>query len=149
MTPFQLFALGALSGSRSMLTPALVANLRPADVDVFANELGVRPPAVGRAVAALAVGEMLADKHAAMPDRTNALPLLGRIASGAAVGAICANAGDRARGACLGALGALAATFALYHLRSAATRRWQVPNVSAGVIEDVVAVAAGMAILRR
>ena len=149
MTPFQLFALGALSGSRSMLAPALVANLRPVSVAAFADEFGVRVPGIASASAAMAVGEMLADKHPSMPARTNALPLLGRIASGAAVGAICANAGDRARGACFGALGALAATIALYHLRTAATRRWHVPNVAAGAVEDVTAMAAGLALLRR
>jgi uncharacterized membrane protein len=144
-----LFALGALSGSRSMLTPALIATLRPGDVAAVADRLGLPLTTLGRASAALSFAEMLADKHPSIPARTTAIPLLGRIASGAAAGAVCANPGDRRRGACLGALGALTATFVLYQLRSAATRRWQLPNVSAGAIEDVVALAAGWAILRR
>ncbi|MGH9310283.1 MAG: DUF4126 domain-containing protein, partial [Vicinamibacterales bacterium] len=67
-------ALGAVSGSRSMLAPALVARAHHAS------------PAAP-ILALLAGGEMMADKMPFIPSRTDALPLAGRIVSGALAGA--------------------------------------------------------------
>ena len=48
----------------------------------------------------------------------------------------------------MGAAGALAATYALFHLRRIATTRLRIPNVVAGMIEDAAALAAGAMLMR-
>jgi uncharacterized membrane protein len=137
MNPFVMsVALGAISGSRSMLAPALVA--RAAGVSRGAPLL-----------ATLAGGEMLADKLPFIPARTRALPLVGRLASGAVVGsAFCAG---RSRVACAigGAAGAVVAAYALTRVRQFVTTQRGVPNAVAGLCEDAVALAAGLWLLRR
>ena len=78
------WGIGAVCGSRSMLGPALVANtLAPG-------------PARGLTKIVAAV-EMLADKSAHVGARTDALPLTGRLATGALSAAACAAPGRRRR----------------------------------------------------
>jgi uncharacterized membrane protein len=127
-------ALGAVSGSRSMLAPALVA--RAVGSSPYAPILSL-----------FAAGEMAADKMPFIPARTDALPLVGRVASGAMVGAALTK-GNRAAGALAGAAGALAASYALVAARRYAAA-WRIPNAVAGACEDALALAAGMWALRR
>lgn len=127
-------ALGAISGSRSMLAPALLAR---------AFHSSTATPVL----ALLAAGEMMADKLPALPARTEPMPLAGRLMSGALVGAaICSG---RRRVACTlaGAAGAVAASFALTQLRVLATRQ-RIPNAAAGFVEDALAIGAGLLLLK-
>lgn len=124
--------IGAVSGARSMLGPAMTATSASAK-------------AIGSLAAA---GEMAADKAPGIGARTDTLPLSGRIASGAYAAAAIARPGGRLRAAAVGAAGALAATFALYHARRFATERLRVPNAVAGVVEDVLAVGLGLYLTR-
>jgi uncharacterized membrane protein len=127
--------VGALSGSRSLLGPALVA-----------QRAAPRPlrPVVGL----LAAGEMAADKDPRLPDRTAPLPLAGRLLTGALTAAAIAAPGRGLRAAVAGAVGAAWGAYGLFHLRRLATHRLGVPNTVAGVVEDALAVAAGAALLR-
>jgi uncharacterized membrane protein len=130
-----LFGLvGAVSGSRSMLGPAMVANT--------ALPLPLRP-----LIGLMAVGEMAADKDPRIPNRTDPAPLAGRLMSGALTAAAIASPGRRYRAAAAGAVGAVWGTYGLYHLRRLATGRLGVPNAVAGLVEDALAVAVGMALL--
>jgi uncharacterized membrane protein len=135
MRDLLLFGLvGALSGSRSMLGPAMVADR--------ALPMVLRP-----AVGLLAVGEMAADKHPRVPDRTAPGPLAGRLVTGALTAAAIAAPGRGLRAAAAGAVGAVWGTYALYHLRRLATTRFGVSNAVAGLAEDALAVAAAAALL--
>ena len=127
-------ALGAVSGSRSMLAPALVA--RAVSTSPYIPILSL-----------FAAGEMAADKMPFIPARTEAVPLFGRLASGAMVGAALVKR-NRVAGALAGAAGALAAAYALVALRRYAAAN-RIPNAVAGACEDALALAAGVWALRR
>lgn len=128
------FTMGVLSGSRSMLAPAMLAS----------NRL---PPAAFAALKLMAAGEMVADKHPQMPARTDIVPLAGRMMTGAFTAATHATADRRVPMAIAGALGGFCGTWLFYHLRRAIIARVG-PGVGAGLAEDAIALAAGMAIAR-
>jgi uncharacterized membrane protein len=128
-------AFGAVSGSRSMLGPALVA--RAASSSRLAPILSY-----------LAAGEFAADKLPAIPARTDALPLFGRIVSGAIVGASVCSRRQRVACALTGAAGAIVAAYALTAARRVASQR-RIPNAIAGACEDALALGAGLWLMRR
>jgi uncharacterized membrane protein len=128
-------AFGAVSGSRSMLGPALVAR-------------AVSSSPLARILSYLAAGEMAADKLPTIPARTDTLPLFGRIVSGAIVGASVCSRRQRVACALTGAAGALVAAYALTAGRRVAAQR-QIPNAVAGAFEDVLALGAGLWLVRR
>jgi len=128
-------AFGAVSGSRSMLGPALVAR-------------AVSSSPLARILSYLAAGEMAADKLPTIPARTDTLPLFGRIVSGAIVGASVCSRRQRVACALTGAAGALVAAYALTAGRRIAAQR-QIPNAVAGAFEDVLALGAGLWLVRR
>ncbi len=145
------FGIGAVCGARSMLGPALVANVAAPLGAPAGNPTGgpFNPPGAGWLTLALAAGEMLADKAASIPARTTPLPLVGRVATGALSAAAWAPPGDRRRWAAAGMLGALTGTVALFHVRRLARQRLHVPNVALGLAEDALAVTAGLLLLQR
>jgi uncharacterized membrane protein len=122
--------VGAVSGSRSMLGLALIANR-------------VLPPAASAVIGLLASGEMAADKSPGIGSRTDPLPLAGRIVTGALAASALASRGNRLPAAATGAAAALVATFALYHLRRTITTRLGVEDAAVGLAEDALAVTAG------
>ena len=130
----QACAIGALTGSRSMLGPAVVA------------QSTLRGPA-RTLLTLLAAGELAADKNPAVGARTAPLPLAGRLVLGAAAAAGAAKR-HRLQAAVLGAAGALAATYAGFHLRRWATSRLRIPNIVAGMLEDAAALSAGAVLMR-
>jgi uncharacterized membrane protein len=129
------FGIGALSGSRSMLGPALVGRR-------------LAPAVAQRVLTLLAAGEMVADKSTLIPARTEVLPLAGRVTTGALAAAGLARRDRRVAAAVAGAMGALAGTYAWYHLRRLATVRLGLSNMAAGLAEDALAVGAGALLLR-
>jgi len=102
-----------------------------------------------RALAACAVGELIADKLPFMPARIAPTSLVTRAALGAACGAAlyCKDRRSPVRGALLGIGGALAASFAGYYLRRSATQRG-VPDLAAALVEDGVAIGTAVAVTR-
>jgi uncharacterized membrane protein len=128
-------AFGAVSGSRSLLGPALVARAGSSS-------------SLARILSYLAAGEFAADKLPAIPPRTDALPLFGRIVSGAIVGASVCSRRQRVACALTGAAGALVAAYALTAGRRVASQR-RIPNAVAGAFEDVLALGAGLWLLQR
>lgn len=146
------YGIGALSGSRSMLGPAIAANAAGHTAHPLTGTLAAAAsgaPGAARATIALAAGEMLADKSARIGSRTDTLPLIGRVASGSLSAAALAPGGRRLQWAAAGALGALTATYALFHLRKFAGARLHAPDAVLGLVEDAAAVAAGVMLMRR
>ena len=130
-------AIGALSGSRSMLGPSLAAGRRS-------------PGLLATGVRILAAGELVADKHPAIGNRTDPMPFAGRIISGAiAAAALARRPQDRLSMAAAGAAGAIASTLLLFHLRQQMSRRYNVSNVGAGIAEDMLALSASAWLSRR
>ena len=145
--------LGAVAGIRSMTAPALLS--REASRGALAG-IGGTPfaplasPRTARILAVLAVGEAIGDKFWAAPDRISVPGLLGRILSGALVGAaLFASEGKRgAAGGALGTVSAVVAAYRSYHLRVGARERLGAPNAALGLAEDAVALSLGLAALR-
>jgi uncharacterized membrane protein len=98
-------------------------------------------------IAELAVGELIADKLPITPDRISTLPLMFRVASGAACGAALSGGRDdsRAQGAFFGALGALVGTFASFYLRRRLSRSF--PDFVVAFAEDAVAVTGAATVV--
>jgi uncharacterized membrane protein len=118
---------GAITGMRSMAGPATLAFRREGMLKPF--------------VAALAVGEMLADKTSIIGDRIAPFPLAGRALMGALVGGVLAHESRSSvmRGACIGGAASVVAAHLAYRLR----RRLPLPSALSGVLEDAVVIAVG------
>ncbi len=146
--------LGAVAGVRSMSAPALLSRaasrgyIGGIEDTPFAF---LASPRAARILTVLAVGEALADKLPFAPDRISAPGLLGRMASGALVGAALFAAAERraAPGAGLGLLSAAAASYPSYYLRVKTQEKLGVPNWAAGLVEDALAEGAGLLALRK
>lgn len=143
--PYLLAAgLGIVAGLRSMTAPAVLSRasrigplgLAGSPFRLFGHS------AVGTTLAVLAAGELIADKLPFVPSRTKPGPLTGRALSGALCGAIVCNAAGESvlNGACLGALGAVAGSFAGRELRRLASDRGPVPGWAGALAEDAIAV---------
>lgn len=144
--------LGAISGLRSMAAPALLTH-EIAD-DGEAEEFGaleriLTSDRTASLLALLAGGEMLADKTPYVPNRTDPAPLIGR----AVIGSMSAAAFAVRRRhtpflpAAIGAVSAIASTYAAFHTRRFVKERFHVPDKLIGLAEDALVVAAGKAVV--
>ncbi|HEV2642955.1 MAG TPA: DUF4126 family protein [Candidatus Elarobacter sp.] len=138
--------MGAAGGMRSMLAPATTALTlwrRPEIAPADAPGRWLAMPAVAVVMACLAVGELVADKLPAIPDRIAPGPLVARLVSGGVCGAAIAQVGHASavRGALAGALGALLSAFGAFHARRALGRATGIRDPYIGALEDVIALA--------
>ena len=145
--------LGAVAGVRSMSAPALLS--RAASRGDIGGIEGtpfafLASPRAARILTVLAVGEALADKLPFSPDRISPPGLIGRMASGALVGAALFAAAERRTtlGAGLGLLAA-AASYPSYYLRVKTQEKLGAPNWAVGLVEDILAEGAGLLTLRK
>lgn len=151
MLPLLAAALGAVAGLRSMTAPAVAA---------WAGHLGwirldgtpLEPLATTVAawiLAALMLGELIADKLPFTPSRTRPGPFFGRVVTGSLAGAmLTAGVGEPlALGAVLGGIGAVAGTLGGYRARTGLVRALRVPDSVVALGEDVVAVGGAVAIV--
>lgn len=149
--PLRSALLGVLSGARSVTPLAVLALQRDrGSLDGAWKGWPVLRSPAGRAVIALAaVGELVGDKLPMTPSRTKPLPLFGRIATGALVGAaigtIGASDGWR-RGAVLGAVGGVVGSFAGAAFRAAGARTG-LPDIVFALAEDAATIAGALAIV--
>jgi uncharacterized membrane protein len=126
-------AIGAVSGLRSLSGAAALA-----------QKVANRP--AGRIVAALALGEIVADKLPFVPDRTKPPLLIFRLIAGAACGYMLApeDSSDQEKwiSAAIAAGAAAAAAYAGLQFRNKA----KLPGAVSGLIEDAIAYGSGAAI---
>ena len=153
-TPLQAAGLAAIAGLRSMAAPALLSRtLRRGDLEGLQGTpfAALGRPKVSTTLQLLMLGEMIADKAPFAPSRTSAPGLLGRVLSGALVGAALFVAGKRhpIPGAALGALSAVAAAYLGEKLRVEGTEKLGVPNPVAGLLEDGIVLFSGTHLLRK
>lgn len=145
-------ALGVAAGMRSMAAPAALSRHLAADDVEDAGVIGrlFSHPAAPWVLGLASAAEHVADKLPGTPSRTDPAPLGGRIASGALCGAVVARrAGESSvAGAVVGAIAALAATFAAYEIRHALTAGAGLPDLPIALAEDVLAVSLAEAALR-
>jgi uncharacterized membrane protein len=131
-TVWRSFGIGVSAGLRSMTAPAVV-------------RWRLRDP-LRLALAALAVGELVADKLPATPARTIPPALLFRVLSGGFAGSTLAHTldNDRATGAVAGALGAVVGAYGGMGLRSAIVRASGLPDPVVALAEDALAVGGAV-----
>ncbi len=147
-----VLGFATLAGMRSMSAPAFLSHylLRQPSSNLGRSPLRLlHKPGTARLLKVLAAGEMLGDKLPNAPDRTAPPVLLGRLLSGALVGAAWYKSrhGSALGGGLLGGVAAVAATFVSYALRTGISRRADLPIGLVGVGEDAVVLAAGTALL--
>ena len=145
--------IGIVAGLRSMTAPAVVAwaaHLKWLDLHGTRLSFLGSPLTVG-IVTLLAIGELIADKLPSTPNRTSAVPLLGRILTGTmCAAAICAGGGAKeATGAAIGAIGALAGTFGGYAVRHALVQNLKLRDGAVAVVEDLIAIGGGLLLVSR
>jgi len=147
-------ALGALCGVRSMSGPVLASQPRRVGRSPLQRQLA--KPAVARALATLAVMELVADKLPFVPARTQLPSLLARAASGALTVATAGAPRPRRWGfgrrrarlseelapALAGAVAAVASAGAAYYLRRTMKQRWGVSSLVGGLLEDAMLLMA-------
>jgi uncharacterized membrane protein len=148
-TPYTAaLTLGAVSGMRSMMAPAVIAwAARRSGVDLESTPFSAfKGPGIGRTAAALVVGEMVADKTPFVPGRTDSTALLTRAVTGGAAGAAVFKARKQnvLLGAVVGAAAAVGAAYVTYHLRKKAAKRFQVSDRVVALVEDGIALTAGL-----
>ncbi|MGI8575612.1 MAG: hypothetical protein ACR2MA_09800 [Egibacteraceae bacterium] len=129
MSVWQSVTLGAVTGSRSMMGPAFVAGRLS------------HSRMVGVGTRLLATGELVADKLPDTPSRLAKGPLAGRAVMGGIAGA--AMSRPRAIGFALGATGAVAGAYGLFHARRLAGERSELPDAALGLLEDGVVIGLG------
>jgi uncharacterized membrane protein len=147
-------AAGWLAGIRSLSAPAAAA-FRLSRATLPAGRAGrtLSRPAVRWGLAALAVSELAADKLPSAPDRTRAPLLAVRAASGAFTAGVltprwrrASRRGDVRRAAVIGAVAAVASSYAHLWLRRAGAARAGVSLGVAGLAEDALAVGLATAV---
>jgi uncharacterized membrane protein len=147
------FLIGVVAGLRSLTAPAAVAwasHWRWLNLD------GSPLAFMGSTAAAiiftlLAVGELVADQLPSTPSRTKLAGLSARIVLGALSGACVAQSASQSIsiGAVLGAAGGVAGAFAGYEVRTRLVRALRVPDLVIALLEDAVAIGAGLFIVSR
>jgi hypothetical protein len=122
----RILAIGAITGMRSMAGAATLAR---------------HGGLLKGATTLMAAGEMAADKTSFVGNRTDAVPLAGRAAMGALLGALLARERHDhvVLGGLLGAATAVVAAHVAYRLRT----RLPLSTVAGGVLEDAIVVGAG------
>lgn len=145
--------MGAVAGMRSMTAPAVMSCYAERYQDPPLNDSVLEPLATSNAPKILglaAAGEMVVDKLPFTPPRTMLPSVIFRALSGAVVGWACTETEDgyESLGMAAGALAAVAATYGMYHLRKDAGEATGLPDVALGMMEDVIAVCTGIAVMR-
>jgi uncharacterized membrane protein len=160
---FLAFAIGVIAGLRSLTAPAVTAwaahlgwlNLRNTSLAFLGSTAAVA------VLTLLALVELVTDKLPVTPSRLKPPGLIARFVMGGLSGAAVALAGalvclianiqlhSLALGAVLGAAGGIAGAFAGYQVRTRLVRALKVPDFVIAVLEDLIAIAAGLCIVSR
>src|SRR5579864_2184321 len=150
---FLAFAIGIVSGMRSLTAPAVAAwGARRGWLNLAGTRLAFMGSTAAVAIfTALAIAELIADKLPSTPSRTAPVGLIARFFCGALAGAcVGVSAGQTPTlGALLGAAGGIAGAFAGYQWRTGLVKALKVPDFVIAVLEDAIAIGAGLLIVSR
>ncbi|WP_294302724.1 DUF4126 domain-containing protein [uncultured Sphingomonas sp.] len=142
------FLMGLVGGQRAM-TPLAAVSIA-ASRGELAKDNGAPPllanPLVAVGTLALAIDEMAGDKQPTAPDRIVPIGLIGRFTTAAIAGAALSSKKDRWRGAAVGGLTALVASFPGWYARAIAIN--YKGQTATGFVEDAAVVAGAAAIVR-
>ncbi len=148
-----VLGFATLAGMRSMSAPAFLSHYlsRQPHAGLAGSRLRfLQKPLTAKVLKVLAAGEMVMDKLPTTPDRTAPPVLLGRLLSGALVGAAWYRSrhGSALSGGLLGGLAAVVSTFISYELRTGISKQTDTPVALVGVGEDALVLAGGAALLK-
>jgi uncharacterized membrane protein len=147
------FGIGFVAGLRSMMAPAVVAwaaHLRW--IKLTGTSLGFMGTAWAVGIFTLAaIGELINDKLPRTPARTAAVGLVARLITGALMGACLAIAGGASvwLGAVFGSAGSIVGAFGGQRARVGVVRAIGGNDFPIAVVEDLVAIAVGLFLVRR
>ena len=144
----KIITLGAVAGMRSMFAPALLSGAlknRPSKRIRRSRLHFMQSPSTATIFKVLAAGELIGDKLPMTPNRTEAAGLMGRGLSGALVGATLAISQRESYlvGGGVGALSAVASTYAFFFLRKKLSQETELPDVLWASLEDMLALKIG------
>ena len=147
-----VLGFATLAGMRSVSAPAFLSHhlARQPVAGLAGSWLRfLQKPAAATVLKVLAAGEIVADKLPNAPKRIAPPVLLGRLLSGALVGAAWYKSrhGSVLGGGLLGGLVAGGATFIGYALRTGISKQTGLPVALVGVGEDALVLAGGAALL--
>jgi uncharacterized membrane protein len=147
------FAIGIVSGMRSLTAPAVAAWATHRN---WLNLAGSRLAFMGSTAAlaiftVLAIAELIADKLPSTPSRTAPVGLIARFLCGALSGACVGVSAGQAPtfGAIFGAAGGLAGAFAGYQWRTGLVKALKVQDFVIALLEDAIAIGAALFIVSR
>ena len=147
------FAIGVLTGLRSMTAPAVTSLAAHWNWFSLQNSgLAFMGSAVAAYIfAAAALGELVVDKLPQAPSRKELLGLIARIVLGGLSAAVlCAAVNQSAGlGAGLGGVGGIAGAYAGYEVRMRLVKALKVPDFLIALLEDAVAIGGGFFIVSR
>ena len=150
---FLAFAIGIITGLRSMTAPAAVSwAARLMWLNLAQTPLAFLGYAATPYIfTILAIGELVVDKLPRTPSRKKPGPFIGRVVIGALCGAaLCAGSGQSALlGAIFGAAGGVAGTLGGYEARTRLVKSLQAPDFVIALIEDAVAVIGAFFVVSR
>ena len=137
--------IGAVASARSMTPMATLAAARLAGRPTPGRLVLLNHPLFKFGALAMGVGELFGDKMKSAPDRTVFLGLLARVMSAGVAGAALAPRGREQAGAAI----AIATAVPLAYLTLAGRKRAmaRLGQTRSGLIEDVLVVAAGAAVV--
>lgn len=141
-------AIGAVSGLRSMVGPAIISQAAGNRVvDVKDTPLSwMSSKRAGQLTAVFAGAELIADKLPFMPSRTDKPALIARFIAGAICGAAVSTARrreERIIGALVGGSAAVVAAYVGFEYR----KYVDLPKFAAAIVEDAIAITAGSAVV--
>jgi uncharacterized membrane protein len=147
------FAIGIVTGLRSMTGPAVVSwAARLGWINVSQTPLAFLGYAwTPYILSVFALAELVADKLPTTPSRKQPGPFGARIVLGALSGAALAAGGGLSWpvGALLGGLGGVAGTLGGYAARTGLVAQLKVPDYMIALLEDLVAVGGGLLLVSR
>ena len=147
------FLIGTVAGLRALTAPAVVAwAIHLKWLDVHSSPLSVLGSPAGVAIVTLmALAELVGDKLPSTPSRTDPPGLIARIVLGGLSGAIVSTAGSGSclLGGVLGAAGGIAGCFAGHRARTRSVLAFGVPDFVIAVLEDLIAIGAGLLVVSR
>ncbi len=146
MTLRQAIWLGGVSGLRSAAGLAALVNHAqrdPLNAQHYPEIL--RTPAAATALRLAQAGETIGDKLPFTPSRLAPIPLIGRMALGAIVGAL-AHRDDRLSGGFFGAGAAVIGAILGYGIRKQLVEETGIPDPLIAIIEDAITIAIAEAV---
>jgi uncharacterized membrane protein len=146
---WQVIALGILAGMRSMAAPAFTSRIlsgRHSKKLEHSPLNFMQSGTTANVLSVMAIGESVGDKMPDAPDRISTSALIGRSISGGIAGASIYKASGSSviKGALLGSIVAVAATYGSFYLRKHIAEQAHLIDPIVGSIEDALVLGAGL-----